>query len=148
MAAQPEQASILSFEEARTVVEDHASDLQPRGRELLTLLDAQGRVLAEPIHADRDFPPFPRATRDGYAIRASDLEELPADLQIIGEVKAGGPPTGLLVQPGEAVSIMTGAPVPNGADAVVMVEHTSRAKNRVQVSRRVAAEENIVPAGA
>src|ERR1700730_9835565 len=100
MAAQPEQANILSFEEARTVVEDHASHLQPRGRELLTLLDAQGRVLAEPIYADRDFPPFPRATRDGYAIRASDLEDLSADLQVVGEIKAGGRPTELSLESG------------------------------------------------
>src|SRR3984893_4932045 len=126
MAAQPEQANILSFEEARTVVEDHAFHLQPRGRELLALLDAQGRVLAEPIHADRDFPPFPRATRDGYAIKASDPENLPTDLQIVGEIKAGGTPTGLAVQSGQAVAIMTGAPVPNGANAVVMFEHTTR----------------------
>ncbi|MCU1270685.1 MAG: molybdopterin molybdochelatase [Acidobacteriaceae bacterium] len=148
MAAQPEQASILSFEEARAVVEDHASHLQPRGRELLAVLDAQGRVLAEPIHADRDFPPFPRATRDGYAIRASDLENLPTDLQIVGEIKAGGTPTGLAVQSGQGVSIMTGAPVPDGADAVVMLEHTKHAGDHVQVTRRVAANENIVAAGA
>ena len=148
MAAQPEPASILSFEEARAVVEDHASRLRPKGRELLGLLNAQGRVLAEPIHADRDFPPFPRATRDGYAIRASDLESLPADLQIVGEIKAGGTVTGLSVQSGKAVSIMTGAPVPDGADAVVMIEHTSPAGDRVRVTRRVAANENIVAAGA
>ena len=148
MAAQPEQVSILSFEAARALVEDHASRLRPRGRELLTLLDAQGRVLAEPIHADRDFPPFPRATRDGYAIRASDLENLPVDLQIVGEIKAGGIVSGLAVQSGQAVSIMTGAPVPNGADAVVMFEHTVRTGDRVQVSRRVAGDENIVAAGA
>jgi len=148
MAAQPEQASILSFEGARTVVEYHASHLQPRGRELLALVDAQGRVLAEPINADRDFPPFPRATRDGYAIRASDLESFPADLQIVGEIKAGGTMTGLSVEAGQAVSIMTGAAVPDGADAVVMIEHTSRAGNRVNVTRRVAANENIVAAGA
>jgi molybdopterin molybdotransferase len=148
MAAQPEQASILSFEEARAVVEDHASRLRPKGRELLGLLNAQGRVLAEPIHADRDFPPFPRATRDGYAIRASDLENLRTDLQIVGEIKAGGTLTGLSVQSGQAVSIMTGAPVPDGADAVVMIEHTSRTGNHLRVSRRVAANENIVAAGA
>jgi molybdopterin molybdotransferase len=148
MAAQPEQASILSFEEARTVVEDHASRLQPRGRELLALLDAQGRVLAEPIHADRDFPPFPRATRDGYAIRASDIENLPADLQIVGEIKAGGSPSALSLESGQAVSIMTGAPVPNGADAVVMIEHTTRAGDRVRIASRVVTDENVVAAGA
>jgi molybdopterin molybdotransferase len=148
MAAQPEQASILSFEEARAMVEDHASHLRPSGRELLGILDAQGRVLAEPIHADRDFPPFTRATRDGYAIRAADLEKLPADLQIIGEIKAGGTPSTLSVACGEAAAVMTGAPVPNGADAVAMIEHTSRSGDRVHVTRRVAADENVVAVGA
>jgi molybdopterin molybdotransferase len=147
MAAQPEQA-ILSFEAARSLVEDHASRLRPKGRELLGILDVHGRVLAEPIHADRDFPPFPRATRDGYAIRAADLDKLPADLQIIGEIKAGGTPSALSVESGQAAAIMTGAPVPEGADAVVMIEHTSRVGDRVHVARRVAANENIVAAGA
>ena len=90
MATQPDQESILSFEQARALVEEHASSLRPKGKELLGILEAQGRVLAEPIHADRDFPPFPRATRDGYAIRAADLEKFPADFQIIGEIKARG----------------------------------------------------------
>ncbi|HXF11624.1 MAG TPA: gephyrin-like molybdotransferase Glp [Terriglobales bacterium] len=148
MAAQPEQASILSFEEARALVEDHASRQRPKGRELLGILDAQGRVLAEPIHADRDFPPFPRATRDGYAVRAADLDKLPAALKIIGEIKAGGDLSTLFVESGQAVAIMTGAPVPDGADAVVMVEHTSQTGDRVQVTRRVATNENIVAAGA
>ena len=148
MAAQPEQASILSVEQARALVEDHASCLRPRGRELLGILDAQGRVLAEPIHADRDFPPFPRSTRDGYAIRAADLDKLPADLEIIGEIKAGGAVSTLSVEPGQAAAIMTGAPVPNGADTVVMVEHTSRVGDRVHVTRGVVANENIVAAGA
>src|SRR2546428_319338 len=90
MAAEP--AGLVSFEQARHIVEDHASRLRPRGRELLGLLDANGRVLAEPVHADRDFPPFPRAARDGYAVRAADLEKLPATLEVIGEIKAGATP--------------------------------------------------------
>src|SRR5579872_2476756 len=115
MAAQPEQASILSFEEARALVEAHASRVGPEGRELLGILDAQGRVLAEPIHADRDFPPFPRATRDGYAVRSTDVEKTPAILEVVGEVKAGDatakfPP----LHPGQAITIMTGAAVPEG----------------------------------
>jgi molybdopterin molybdotransferase len=148
MAAQPEQATIFSFEQARAIVEDHASRLRPRGRELLSLLDCIGRVVAEPITADRDFPPFPRATRDGYALRAADVAQLPAELKVIGEVRAGGPSPDSALEPGHAFAIMTGAPVPAGADAVIMVEHTSRSGNRVQVTRRVAAGENIVPPGA
>ena len=113
MAAQPQQSNVLSFEEARRIVEDHAAGLQPRGRELVGLLDSGGRVLAESIHADRDFPPFPRAARDGYAIRAADLENLSAGLEVVGEARAGAaeiPP----VTTGKAVAIMTGAAVPAG----------------------------------
>src|SRR3981189_3497662 len=86
-----------------------------------------GRVLAEGILADRDFPPFARATRDGYAVRAADLAEAPARLEVVGEVKAGDwPEPGVSsVGPGQALAIMTGAPLPAGADAVVMVENTS-----------------------
>ena len=148
MAAQPEQASILSFEQARALIEERASGVRPRGKELVGILDALERVLAEPIHADRDFPPFARSTRDGYALRATDLDRVPADLHIIAEIKAGGAPAALSVESGQAVAIMTGAPVPDGADAVVMIEHTSRSGDRVQVSRRVAAEENVVAVGA
>ncbi len=148
MAAQPEQTSILSFEDARHIVENHAASLRPRGRELLGLLDTPGRVLAEPIHADRDIPPFPRATRDGFAVRAVDLEQLPAELEVIGEIRAGGPSPVASVERGQVVGIMTGAPVPSGADAVVMVEHTSRIANRVRINRSAVSGDNIVPAGA
>lgn len=143
------QAIILSFEDARHLVEEHASRLKPRGRELLSLLDAAGRVLAEPIHADRDFPPFPRATRDGYAIRAADVDSTPATLDVVGEVKAGAATAQIpRLESGQAIAVMTGAAVPEGADAVMMLEHTSRAGDRIQVARRVSPGENIVPEGA
>ncbi len=95
----------------------------------MDLLAGLGRVLAEGIVADRDFPPFDRATRDGYAVRTADLAEVPARLEIVGEVKAGDwpEPGACSVGRGQAVGIMTGAPLPTGADAVVMVEHTSAA---------------------
>ncbi len=146
MVAEP--ATLLSFEEARRIVEDHASSLRPKGRELLGLLDASGRVLAQAIHADRDFPPFPRAARDGYAVRTADLENLPADLEVIGEIKAGAAPEHIpAITPGKAAAIMTGAAAPAGADAVVMVEYTARAGDRVEITRGVAAGDNIVPPG-
>src|SRR5581483_2802352 len=148
MAAQPEIAGILSFEEARHLVEDHASRLLPKGRELLSLLDTRDCILAESIHADRDFPPFPRATRDGYALRSGDVEKLPAELRIVGEIKAGGASPVASLEPGQAVAIMTGAPVPDGADAIVMIEHTSRSGNNVRINRRITSGENIVPSGA
>jgi molybdopterin molybdotransferase len=140
--------SILTFEDARHVVEEHASRLRPHGRELLDLLDAVGRVLAEPIYADRNFPPFPRATRDGYAVRAADVASVPATLEVLGEIKAGARSEGIRIAAGQAIAIMTGAAVPDGADSVVMIEHTERTGDRVTVQRRVSAGENIVPAGA
>jgi len=140
---------ILSFEEARQVVETHASTLRPHGKELVDLLDGVGQVLAEPIVADRDFPPFSRATRDGYAVRSADLGALPAALHGIGEIKAGpsADDAAITIGPGQAAAIMTGAPVPTGADAVVMVEYSSCEGDQVQITRGIAPGENIVPTG-
>jgi len=148
MAAPPTESLVLTFEEARQVVEDHASRLASPRYETAALLCAAGRVLAEPLTADRDIPPFPRSTRDGYAVRAADLATLPAKLKVIGEIKAGPlqPPSRL--SRSEAFSIMTGAPVPPGADAVVMVEYTSQEGNLVEITRGAAPAENIVAQGA
>ena len=113
----------LTFTEARAMVLDTvraARNLPPI--EEADLQSAMGRVLAEDVAADRDSPAVARSVRDGYAVRAIDL---PALLKVVGEVRAGGRFRGE-VGPGEAVEIMTGAPVPAGADAVVMIEHTSR----------------------
>jgi len=149
MAAVPEPSLILSFEEARHLVEGHASRLRPRSKELLELLDSAGRILAEPVAADRNFPPFRRATRDGYAVRAADLAQLPAKLRVVGEIRAGArfEHSEIEIESGEAAAIMTGAPVPTGADAIVMVEWTSRAGDQVQVTKGIATGENIVPIG-
>jgi molybdopterin molybdotransferase len=92
--------------------------------------------LAEDIRADRDYPPFHRSMRDGFAVRAA---EIPGTLKVIGEVRAGQTFAGL-VNAGEAVEIMTGAPVPEGADAVVMVEHWG-------TDRKLTSGENIAPRG-
>jgi len=101
------------------------------------------------VLADRNFPPFPRATRDGYAVRSSDLAQLPATLSVVGEVKAGAPANAALqLNPGQAIAIMTGAPAPPGADAVVMIEYTSRNGDQVEITKGIAAGENIVPVGA
>jgi len=143
----PSNPGVLSFEDARHSVESHASILSPQGKELVELLDSVGRVLAEPIAADRNFPPFPRATRDGFAVRASDLAQLPVDLRVVGEIRAGAQ-TSIKVESGQAAAIMTGAPAPPGADAVVMVEYTSSSSDTVQITKGIVAGENIVPAGA
>ena len=149
MAALPQPPSILTFEEARHVVEGHAAQLRPRIKEKVELLASIGRILAEPIAADRDFPPFRRAMRDGYALRAADLTNLPVTLEVIGEIKAGAEPAALPreVAAGQAAAIMTGAPAPDGADAVVMVEYTSLSGQRVTVTRAVGSGDNIVAAG-
>jgi molybdopterin molybdotransferase len=141
--------AVLSYKDARSVVEEHARKLTPVESELVSLEDADRRVLAQDITADRDLPPFPRATRDGFALRACDVGTAPAQLRVFGEVRAGADPDamGLAIEHDTAVEIMTGAPVPRGADAVVMVEYTRREGDRVVVERSVAAGENVVPAG-
>lgn len=140
---------VVTFEEARHIVEQHARGISPGEAETTDLLSAAGRVLADAILADRDFPPFPRATRDGYAVRAQDIAEVPVRLALAGEIKAGDVPDGSCnVEPGQAVSIMTGAPLPPRADAVVMVEYTTQTGNSVEIQRSVKSGENFVPRGA
>ncbi len=148
MIPTPTQSLILTFEEARRVVEHHASQLFSGTRETVDLLRAANRVLAEPITAHRDIPPFPRSTRDGYAVRASDLTKLPAKLKVIGEIKAGPQQLPSTLNRGEAFSIMTGAPVPQGAEAVVMIEYTSQKADSVEITKSVAPGENVVAQGA
>jgi molybdopterin molybdotransferase len=140
----------VSFEEARHIVEQHAAKVGPGETEKVDLVAASGRVLAEPIFADRDFPPFPRATRDGYAVRAADLAHVPTRLDLVGEVRAGDWPElgSCKVGGGQTVSIMTGAPLPAGADAVVMVEYTAAAGRSVEIQHSVKSGENFVPRGA
>ncbi len=107
------------------------------------LAQAAGRVLAEEILADRDTPALPRSMRDGYAVHALDL---PGELEVIGEVRAGERFSGEVGR-GQAVEIMTGAPVPAGADAVVMVEHTHRGNGKVAIGRAAEPNQNINPRG-
>ena len=142
-------APVLTFEEARRVVEQHAAVITAPDTEAVDLLAAAHRVLAEQIIADRDLPPFPRSTRDGYAVRSSDLAKLPVVLNVIGEIKAGEKLDRIpSVGSGQAAAIMTGAPVPSGADAVIMVEYTSERDQRVEITRTGAPGENVVPMGA
>jgi len=149
MATVSDKALILSFEDARRVVEEHSTRVRPGTIETVELLTGVGRVLAEPIHADRNFPPFARAARDGYAVRAADLSSLPARLKVVAEIKAGAAPEELpaKIESGQAAAIMTGAPAPDGADAVVMVEYTTMNEQTVEVTRGLIAGENIVAAG-
>lgn len=151
MPATAQPGGVLSFEQAQKCVLDYCRQITPPPTEEVSLLAAFGRVLGEPVLADRNFPPFPRSTRDGYAVRSADVATAPATLKVVGQVKAGGS-FDRAVGPGEAVEIMTGAAVPEGADTVVMVEHTSPHEitngKEVEVQRSPSFGENIVPAGA
>lgn len=111
--------------------------------EAVALAQASGRILAAHALADRDYPPLARSIRDGFAVRSQDL---PGDLHVVGEVRAGEMPK-QAVGPGQAIEIMTGAPVPDGADAVVMVEHTERRQDTVHISRTQKPGDFINPAG-
>jgi len=140
---------ILSFEDARRVVEGQAALVRAPQLETSDLVGATGRVLGEGIVADRDIPPFPRSARDGFAVRVVDLSHIPAKLKVVGEIRAGEKPEHIpaRLNSGEAVSIMTGAPVPASADAVVMVEYTSSQGDYVEISKSATAGENIVARG-
>src|SRR5271154_1291036 len=129
---------ILEFSQARTCVEEHARKIAPPVAETVPLKNAAGRVLAEELRADREYPPFDRAARDGYALRVSDIRAVPVKLRVIGSVRAGElwPTSATSVAAGECAEIMTGAPLPPGADAVVMVEDTSPAGEKEVAVKR------------
>ena len=135
-----EDKPVLDFDEARRIVVAAVQSLsRPHNVELVDLDRAGGRVLAEAVRADRDYPALRRSLRDGFAVKSGDV---PGTLRVRGEVRAGEEEQQPL-SPGEALEIMTGAPVPAGADAVVMVEHVERidgAQSRVKIDR--AAEPN------
>ena len=140
---------MLSFTNAREKVTAVVSALKAAYSPQTQLCDlnaALGRVLARDVVADRDYPPFDRSTRDGFAVRTTDLAKLPATLKLVGEIKAGDAWSGA-VGAGECVQIMTGAAVPAGTDAVVMIEHTRPAKGEVTFDRSAEQGQNIVPRG-
>lgn len=115
----------------------------PVEAEAVELDDAVGRVLAQDVFADTDLPPFNRAQMDGFAVRAEDVERAPVTLTIIGEARAGQRFDGE-VQTGEAVRIMTGAPVPSGANAVQQVELTSPSHpNRITIETPCIIHQNV-----
>jgi molybdopterin molybdotransferase len=140
--------SVLSFEAALDVVLEQARGVAAERKVEDVLLDeAAGRVLAEAVVADRDQPPFDRSTRDGYALRAAECGGV---VRVVGSVRAGEMWRGAALKAGEAIEIMTGAPLPEGADAVVMVEHVTLdgANLRLVEGRTLRVGENVVPRGA
>jgi molybdopterin molybdotransferase len=139
---------VLTFNQAFDLVLEHARSLPVPAVDSIPLEQALGRTLAAPLLADRDQPPFHRSTRDGYAV---DAESFSRDRQakVTGFLPAGKAWQGSAIAPGDTVEIMTGAPVPAGADAVVMLEHVERSGDRILLSsdRTLSPGENVVPAG-
>jgi molybdopterin molybdotransferase len=142
--------ALLSYEEAAALVGEYAARLSGRSRptERVELSCASGRVLARALCADLDQPPFARSTRDGFACRAAEATKH-RFLNLVGFSRAGEAPAGPLPE-GAAWEIMTGAPVPAGADAVAMIEHVEISGKQIRLlpPRKLKAGENIVDQGA
>ncbi len=138
---------MISLEEAQQRILGAVVPLAPRA---VALADARGLVLARDVIASELVPPFANTAMDGFAVRAADTagasEHAPVTLRIVGEVAAGHAPS-IAVGDGEAVRIMTGAPVPGGADAIVMVERTRAHGDAVAIFQAAVAGDHIRPAG-
>ena len=120
-------ATVISLSDAQRIVLDACEPLVPTD---VDLADAVGLVLAADVTAAEDVPPFANSAVDGYAVIASDTATAPIELAVVGELAAGAAPPDDPIVPGETIRIMTGAPMPPGADAVVMVEDSERARRR------------------
>jgi len=138
---------LISVEKAREII--NSLQVFPR-QERLALKNAYGKILAEDIVTEINVPPFPRAIMDGYAVRAEDTYACsgtePVELKLIGNLQAGSD-VKFNVSAGEAVEIATGAPIPEGANAVVMVEYSSEGEGTVSIYSPVTVGENIMKAG-
>lgn len=143
----PQFLKVKTAEEVLSMLEG----IPPLPAETVSLEDACGRVLAVDFQASEPLPSFARATMDGYAVRSSDTfgasESMPALLETSGEIKMGEAPS-IVLTPGKAVSIPTGGMLPEGADAVVMMEYTSELDERtIEVSRPAAPGDNVLRTG-
>ncbi len=135
---------MITIEEALGIILEHVEVLPPRRMELEECL---GRVLGEDVFAREDIPPFTNSAMDGFAVRAGDTSSAsPGRLKVLEDLPAGAV-TGTVVGAGEAIRIMTGAPLPEGADAVVMVENTREGEGLVEVLQPVRPGENVREAG-
>jgi len=139
----------MTLDEAKKVIHQHFKP-EPLAIKEVPLLEAYNRVLAQDVIATLNIPPFNRSTVDGYAVKAEDTfgadENKPVKLKVCGTVNVGEPPT-ITVKRGTAAEIVTGAPIPEGANAVVMVEYTERKNNDVYVYSAVGENENVMKAG-
>jgi molybdopterin molybdotransferase len=137
---------MLSYEQARNkVIEEVGKRRGTRASAVVSVWEALGLVLAQEVKTDREYPPFDRSTRDGYAVWSNDAAP-GAQLKCVGEIKAGDTVREALIA-GTCLQIMTGAAVPAGADAVVMIEQTSRDGDLVRFERAAQRGQNIVPRG-
>jgi molybdopterin molybdotransferase len=134
---------VLSVEDA---LERILSRVEPLGVERVDVIAALGRVLAEPIVSRATIPPWPNSSMDGYALRAQDTRGEPVELSVVGRIIAGAMPSRTL-QAGESMRIFTGAPLPQGADAVVPQEDVAASGDRVTVRGRIAPGAYVRPAG-
>ncbi len=140
---------LLTFDEAKRIFLKHFQP-SPLGVEEVDLLKAHDRVFAKDVTARLDIPPFDRSTVDGYAVRSSDTfearENSPITLNVCGVVNVGEMPT-ISIDHAQSAEIVTGAPIPTGADAVVMLEDTQREAREVQIFNSVGENENVMSAG-
>ena len=134
---------MIPLPDAQARILDAVAPLPPRSHARADALDL---VLAEDVVAREPVPPFANTGMDGYAVRAADTAEVPARLRVVDELPAGTAPT-RAVGPGEAIRIMTGAPVPDGADAIVIVEVTSNEGDEVVITQAAVVGDHVRPAG-
>ena len=140
---------LVSFHEAKQILKRSFSP-KSVGVEEIFLSKAHNRILAKDIQSPIDVPPFDRSTVDGYAVKAADTfgadEDHPITLKLCGQVTIGAPPS-VVVKKDTTVETVTGAPLPKGADAVVMLEYVIRRENSVSMHRPVSKGENVMKAG-
>ena len=140
-------STMVTVEEALNQILSH---IEPLGFERVSILEALGRVIGEDVYANRDLPPLDNSGMDGYAVRSEDIRNAdrnhPAWLEVVEDLPAGFISSRTLTR-GEAIRIMTGAPIPNGADAVIPVEDTTKQDPSVLIYRSVLPGENIRRAG-
>ncbi|MCL2288340.1 MAG: molybdopterin-binding protein [Candidatus Bathyarchaeota archaeon] len=140
---------LVKLEEAKKIIDENFKPT-PIGDEDVVLIEAYNRVLKENVVSTLDVPPFDRSTVDGYAVKAKDTfnadENQPVDLSISGMVLAGEQPK-MVLNKGEAIEIVTGAPLPEGADAVIMLEDTERTDNQLQIYTTISPYTNVMKKG-
>jgi putative molybdopterin biosynthesis protein len=140
---------LMPFKRAKKLIREKI-DPKPLGEEQIPLTKATNRIISKDIISNLDIPPFNRSTVDGYAVKAEDTycaeEKEPINLKIIGKINIGEHPT-IEIKNGQTVEIVTGAPIPKGANSVVMVENTQQKKNNLLIYRSVTQDENLMKRG-